>query len=366
MNEQVDIVGVSDVSVGYGNPQVPALIRSLAGLYGARGLILEPDEVQKTPLHEIGGNCSVHRINLSANPHSLPGRLEYVAEAAKRINELKPKVLVIFCTYSLPVLFKLRHRPRCTIYLSIESIRYYGRFDIDMNCHLASRIDVIAFPEENRARLDGMRSGLLGRPMAIMYNSVNEPTVELRVPLERRDRRLLYSGTLHPKRTLTRYFLEGEIQSTPIDLFGPVSDEETLGHLQSLGGEVRYMGMVDAKRIDALRQHYAYSIVLWAPLNENQLYACPNKLFEAIADGVPPISTPNPQSSMLINRYDCGILMKDWTFESFREAVSQALDLFGTEEYGRMVENCRRAVEEELNWEAQFAKLRRLIPDSIA
>ena len=54
--------------------------------------------------------------------------------------------------------------------------------------------------------------------------------------------------------------------------------------------------------------------------------------------------------------------MRDWSFESYREAVNRALSLVGTPEYTRLVRNCRRAVRAELNWPAQFAKVRRLLP----
>jgi hypothetical protein len=57
--------------------------------------------------------------------------------------------------------------------------------------------------------------------------------------------------------------------------------------------------------------------------------------------------------------------MKDWSFECFREALQYALQMFGTDRYGEMVENCRRAVEQELNWDAQFAKIKRLLPERL-
>ncbi len=65
---------------------------------------------------------------------------------------------------------------------------------------------------------------------------------------------------------------------------------------------------------------------------------------------------------MLLHRYQCGILMKDWSFKSFQAAVTQAMQVFGTDRYAEMVENCGKAVREELNWETQFQKLRRLLP----
>ena len=80
---------------------------------------------------------------------------------------------------------------------------------------------------------------------------------------------------------------------------------------------------------------------------------------ESIADGVPPISAPHPQTKLLTERYECGLVMDDWGLAPFKRSLQNALDLIGTTEYERMVENCRLAYREELNWEAQFDKVRR-------
>jgi hypothetical protein len=80
------------------------------------------------------------------------------------------------------------------------------------------------------------------------------------------------------------------------------------------------------------------------------LYACSNKFFEAIAEGVPPISSPNPQRALIINKYKCGIKMGDLSFESFYKMSKEAFELYGSDKYYQMVENCKKAVQEELNW----------------
>ncbi|MBV9123473.1 MAG: glycosyltransferase, partial [Planctomycetes bacterium] len=165
------------------------------------------------------------------------------------------------------------------------------------------------------------------------------------------------------------YFLEPEVADVPIDLYGLVEGEdkvEMLRQLLSGVGRVSYRGYVDAKTLQNIRRSYAYSIVMWAPTNEHQLYAAPNKFFDAIADGVPPLTAPHPQCKMLVNRYQCGIVLRDWTFDSFREGAAKALKLVGTPVYAQMVENCRRAVLTELNWEAQFRKIQKCLPERLA
>lgn len=400
------IVAVADVSVGYGSPQIPRLTASLAEHYGREAIIIEPDEADKRRLDVPPKGCKLERIAGSVHPHSGVGRREFIAAAARRINELRPEMLVLFCTYTLPVLSQLRYRPRCTVYHSLETIAAYGKLDVALNRCFADDIDVVLFPEENRARLDGRRCGLAGLPTAVVYNVSNDRAFQP-VPPAERSPRILYSGTIDRDQTFAEFFLSRELQA-PIDLFGHVSgrDSELLkARLERLptsdrvsvrnalrgvpnadihdfsvnGGTpprafategntegVRYHGRVPAATLKQLRGQYAYSIVIWAPANENQYYAAPNKFFDAIADGVPPIVAPHPQCKLLVDRYQCGLLMDDWSFGSFASAMKRAQELFGTAEYERMVAGCGRAVECELNWPAQFEKVKRLLPESLA
>lgn len=355
----IKIVGVSDVSVGYGSPQIPRLMGSLADYYGSTALILEPDQSDKQPLKTPPHRCHLERVRTAAHPHTELGRRQFVAAATRRLNALRPDVLVLFCTYTLPVLTGLRRKPRFTLYHSLESILSYGPLDVRLNGHLADQIDVVIFPEENRARLDGQRCGLLRRPMVVMYNVRNERRFNPS-PLARRTAKLLYSGTLDRDQTLAEYFLRPELAGLPIDIYGQTtgSDSDALkATLSAANGAVHYHGYVPAATLDGVRGQYGFSIVLWAPNNENQYYAAPNKFFDAIADGIPPIVAPHPQCKQFVDRYGCGIVMDDWGFPAFLAAVKRARSLFGTSEYDRLVAGCGRAVEREVNWPAQFEKL---------
>lgn len=357
------IVGVSDVSVGYGSPQIPRLMGSLAEHYDSTALILEPDQSDKQPLKTPPLRCQLERVRTAAHPHTDLGRRQFVAAATRRLNALRPDVLALFCTYTLPVLAGLRRKPRFTIYHSLESILSYGPLDVRLNGYLADQLDLVIFPEENRARLDGQRCRLLRRPMVVMYNVRNERRFEPS-PVAARTEKLLYSGTLDRDQTLAEYFLRSELAEVSIDIYGQTTgrDSDALKAALSAANSVRYHGYVPAATLDAVRGQYGYSIVLWAPNNENQYYAAPNKFFDAIADGIPPIVAPHPQCKQFVERYGCGIVMDDWGFPAFLVAVKRARSLFGTSEYDRMVAGCGRAVDSEVNWPAQFKKLALHLP----
>src|SRR5207247_1072979 len=83
----------------------------------------------------------------------------------------------------------------------------------------------------------------------------------------------------------------------------------------------RYLGLLPAQRLREIMPRYAYRLVLWRPDDYHTLYASPNKMFESIAAGIPPICTPHPQCVEILREFDCGILLDDW----LREAVSKAL-----------------------------------------
>jgi len=354
------IVTLSDVTLGYGSPQIPLLASSLGQFYTAEGKIIEPAQPELAPRHGMFP-FEFHRIATADHPHSPVGRAEYVWRASKLVNSLNPDVLVISCTYCLPILYRLKRRPRKVIYYSIESIPFYGEFDVEMNRRAAPLLDVILFPEENRAALETGRCGFPGVPKIVLYNVNNRRKDTCpALPLPRRNGRILYSGAISREHTFADYYLSEKIRTLPIDLFGPIKGSQSDKQIfaSAITGSLRYRGYITASELAALRPAYAYSIVAWNPNSENQLYAAPNKFFESIAAGVPPIAAPHPQCKLILERYACGLLMPDWSFDAFLSTLQKAIALYGAQPWLEMVENCARAVDAELTWDAQFDKLK--------
>lgn len=357
------IAGVSDVSTGYGSPQILMLMRSLQDVYRGEVVLFEPDQSERPALIqvELPFRGSIERMLTTFHPHRDPaGRIEYIMRVARALNQLRPRILVVFCTYSLPVMLKLRYRPDFVLYYSTESISAYGSFDVELNRQMAKSIDLVIFPEEHRAMRDVARCGFSGVRLAVVFNCTN---AELRqsgvLDSSRRNNRLLYAGTIDRVRTLGEYFLDDRMEGFPVDLFGNISGWDSPGaFLGRLPPGARYGGYLEAPLLRLVRPKYAYSIVMWNPTDENQLYAAPNKFFESITEGVPPITAPHPQCAMLVNRYKCGIVMEDWNFSSFYEALRRGLKLVGTPAYHEMVTNCAKAVAQELAWEHQFEKVK--------
>jgi glycosyltransferase involved in cell wall biosynthesis len=358
------IAGISDVSLGYGSPQILTFMRSLWEVYGGEMRVFEPDQPERPPRPEVSYDLpgSVERVFTAYHPHRhAGGRIEYVMRVADHLNALRPQIVTVFCTYALPVLVKLAYRPSLVIYYSLESIDGYGALDVELNRALAPMLDLAVFPEEHRAVLDVGRCGLHGVPVEIVFNCTNSRhDHDAALPAAGRNGRVLYAGTIDRERTFGDYFLRHEMEGVPIDLYGHVSGWPSAAEfVHRLPASTRYRGHLDALALQGVRPTYAYSVVAWNPSNENQRYAAPNKLFESIAAGVPPIAAPHPQCRLVLDRYGCGLVMDDWEFPSFHAAIGRALDLYGTPAYAEMVERCRQAVAWELSWERQFERVRR-------
>ncbi len=363
MSKKLRVVGLSDACIGYGSPQITSFINSLQKYYDAEGIIIEPDDWSKPQKYSEYSNIMIKRILSNYEPYTESSRIDYNIRAAQEIDKLKPDILVVFCTYCLPALFKINFKPKYTIYYAIESIIMYGEFDVKMNRYISDKIDLVIFPEENRARKDGERCNLLTVPKVILYNvSCSDIENKEVVPSNMRNGKILNSGTIGKEYTFAHYYLEKKLQNIPIDLYGQIVgyDAPALKHsFENLDGNVKYKGCIDLDTLNKIRKKYSYSIVIWTPEVERGLYAPSNKFFEAIQDGVPPITAPHPQHKMLVERYDCGIIMKDWSFNAFFEAINQAIKICGTNRYNELISNCLKAKRLELNWECQFEKVKR-------
>lgn len=346
---------ISDVELGYGSPQIAALVRHLAGRYGAEAVVIEPrDSGSGRPPVDVG----IRTVPVTVDgPYTPGGRQKYNAGAAAHVEKLKPDVLVVCTTYSLPSLFLLESRPRTVLYYYLEVATVYGSSDVQMNARLDGMVDAVIFTEENRAVHFGQEFGFGGARFCVIYNCVNGPAAS--EPLPERNGRYLYQGTVRAD-TMADCFFDPAMQRVPLDIYGKL-DGGYRYKAGGLAGDVKYLGYVESAELERMRPAYAYSLVLWRPDNENTRWASPNKLFESIASGVPPISTPNPQCEMLLRRHGCGMLLGGYDLDSLLEGVELAGERYDGSAYGRMVDNCARAVRAELNWPAQMAKVDRML-----
>ena len=362
------VVIVSDACLGYGSPQIPAFAHEILKIGNIKITVVEPNVPKNPPKNYAYSDFEIRRIHTSAPIYS-GGRAEYCEKCARFIETTTPSVVILICTFSLPVLLYCRFKPIITLYYSIESIVQYGKQDIELNREMNNKIDAIIWPEENRMKRDTVRCQFQNVDSYLSLNSSNQKSSSDNiVPWNKRKKRIIHQGTIGSKETFSHYFMEKEIARLPIDVYGPIVDQRSRT-LESLSASVYneskanliYQGRIDLDQLELVRREMAYSICIWSPETERGLFAPSNKFFEAIADGVPPITAPHPQHVRIIEKYDCGIILDDWSLRALRKGLLYGLRIFGTGQYESLVENCRTAVRTELNREHQYRDVVQLI-----
>lgn len=355
---------VADISVGYGTPQLIYLVRSLRDYLASpeRPLVLEMDQGVRPPCHEQFPDLRIVRVYTRLYPYGRTqfGKIEYIRKVGDILNEQRPEVVVLSNSFCLPVLWRLRYRPRAVVYYVLEMPGAFGASaeEAAINVAARDRISLVLYPEHNRGKAHMNAYGYHRVPQAVLYNAaplVEEPPV----PAEARNGALLYQGTIQDELTGGEFYLDPRVQQIPIDLYGLLEggNEDFKERIRAADRAVRYRGYVDNEALRGLRRNYNYTIVYWSPRAANTLYACPNKFFESIADGVPPITAPHPQTKKLVEQYRCGLVLEDWSLEAFVRGLRKAVSLMRTAQFEQMVANCQTAYRAELNWPAQFRKI---------
>jgi glycosyltransferase involved in cell wall biosynthesis len=92
------------------------------------------------------------------------------------------------------------------------------------------------------------------------------------------------------------------------------------------------------------------------PTTLNHRLSTPNKLFEAIAAGVPLVAADFPAIAPIVRRWDLGRLVDPTRTSEIRAAIRAIVDLPAADRE-RLRANARRAADEELNWDHEFAAL---------
>lgn len=356
------IVIISEVSVGYGTPQVIRVADSLARALGADVTIFEPDQPERPPVdlarHAQSANVTVRRIYTSSHPYSTAGRIEFCLAVASAVKQLAPQAVVVCASYGLPIFYHIDTRRSVNVFYCLEHIPEKRDPTLDL---VAKHCQIVVFPERNRARLYSPRLGgpTQGQQILVVMNA-NVPraasTASEKVP------RIFYGGSFHREMTCAEYFLAPDMAQFPIDVYGIIDgfpDRKAIARqMHGNQGGIRYCGYLEAdERYFQTLAKYQYSLVIWNPSNEAQLYAAPNKLFDAIACGVPPLCAPHPQCKEIVSRWECGLITDDWSPESLRSRVSQACNTFGSPFHGLLSDNCRKAMKHGLDWDSQCAEL---------
>ena len=220
----------------------------------------------------------------------------------------------------------------------------------------------------NDAFADMLRLQLRVKRPVVVYNcperwQVPDPRPDLireRLGLPPTTRIALYHGGLMSDRGI-REAMEAvlSVPDTALVLlgYGPWRDE-----LAQDVAEPPYLGrvfLIDAVPSSELLPWVASADVAVMPIGDtspNHRHSTANKLFEAIAAGVPVVATDLPGMHDIVRETGCGVLAPDTSPASIAEGVRAVL-MAPPDERAAMVERCLRAHRDTYNWESQEDRL---------
>lgn len=170
---------------------------------------------------------------------------------------------------------------------------------------------------------------------------------------------LLYQGDINPGRGLS--IMLDVMKQLPSNFKFIIIGDGML--LQSLKDKcknesiknVRFLGRISYKNLMAYTQIADLGISLIEPINESKRLSLPNKLFEYMSVGVPFLSNDLPEPKLLVEKYNCGVLVDYSDIQSIVDRIqslSKDKNLLSA-----LGNNGRKAINEELNWAVEFEKL---------
>lgn len=169
-----------------------------------------------------------------------------------------------------------------------------------------------------------------------------------------------HSGNLTPGRHLPE--LVSALQYLPEDVWlvllgdGPLKQSLQMSAAQmDVSQRLCFIPAVPPEAVaPTMAQADVAVVLIYSKLGLNGEFALPNKLFEAVAAGVPIVASPNVEIASLVQRYAMGIICHEPSNpRAIAQAIEQALRSESNQRLRIGVEQARA----ELNWELEERKL---------
>lgn len=167
----------------------------------------------------------------------------------------------------------------------------------------------------------------------------------------------VYAGRLAPHRELETIARASRELPIPVTLIGP-ADETWLASYDAGAAAIQAPVTVDA--VTGLLQQAGIALVTISDASANQRLAMPNKIFQAVAAGVPVVATDVGELAHLVRQHHLGTLYRIGDANDVVRAVRELIS-----DYELW---CRRVAkaQETLSWDADAARLVRIYRDVAA
>lgn len=158
----------------------------------------------------------------------------------------------------------------------------------------------------------------------------------------------VYAGRLAPHRELEVLSAASVGSPVPITLIGP-ADETWLAGFDAREATLR--GPVTSDEVTALLQEAGIALVTHGDAFANLRLALPNKLFQAVAAGVPVVATDVGAMAEVVREHGLGTLYRRGDVAAFRAALAELIEAYPAW--------CEKVAEARLSltWSADAARL---------
>lgn len=175
----------------------------------------------------------------------------------------------------------------------------------------------------------------------------------------------LYAGAIIPGRGLEDLIDAARVTSTPIVIMGPASRaayaEELLARAQSHGVLGSGVHIIDPVPLSDLARVQSGAAAVVAPTrtsNASYKHEASNKVYAALASGVPIVTTESPDKRALVEHYGCGLIVPEGDPAALGAAIDQACQPGADRD--RLVAGARSA-SSEVCWEVERCRLREVL-----
>jgi len=105
-------------------------------------------------------------------------------------------------------------------------------------------------------------------------------------------------------------------------------------------------------------------LIMFHPTVNNMLAGPPNKLYNYMRYGMPVVSVDLPETRAIINKYRCGIIVKEWNVDFVIQAIQYLIK--HPDEAKAMGVRGKEAILNELSWEHQGEKLLKIYEELLS
>ena len=167
---------------------------------------------------------------------------------------------------------------------------------------------------------------------------------------------LIYQGILRPGQGLTRILAAlVQLKDTGLVIVGDGPERNTIEELiRRLGitDQVRFAGMINPDKLYEYTSGADAGVLLMENLALNNYLALPQKLFQYIMAGTPPIVSDMPELRRIVQNDNLGLVLPDKTAENDSAAIRKFLE----SDLEQAAANCRKA-RLKYSWDIEGGKI---------